>query len=319
VNIGVLTSGGDAPGMNAALRSAVRQGLASAHRMVGFRHGFEGLLTADHLELHPASVGGIIDQGGTFLGTGRSSRFETEEGQVLALENLTALDMDGLVVVGGEGSMRGAHALCLRGFPVVAIPGTIDNDVYGTEVSLGFDTCLNTILDAVSKLRDTASALDRIFVVEVMGRHCGALALYSALGGGADFVVIPETGAHREKAKQAVAYDHYRGKLHTIIVVSEGACTADEMAASLSPNVLGHEVRRSVLGYIQRGGHPTARDRILGSRMGAAAVQALGDGQSDLMVGVQADQIVLVPLTDVITNKKDLDLSLMDLLATLAL
>jgi 6-phosphofructokinase 1 len=153
----------------------------------------------------------------------------------------------------------------------------------------------------------------------VMGRRCGALALYSALGGGADFVVIPETGEHREMARQAVEYDHRRGKLHTIIVVSEGACTADEMAASLSHNVLNHEVRRSVLGYIQRGGHPTARDRILGSRMGAAAVQALGDGQSDLMVGVQADQIVLVPLTEVITHKKELDLSLMDLLATLAL
>jgi 6-phosphofructokinase 1 len=319
VNIGVLTSGGDAPGMNAAVRAVVRQGLAGGHRLVGFRHGFDGILKADYVELHPGSVGGIIDEGGTFLGTGRSPRFELEEGQLAALENLAALDVDGLLVVGGEGSMKGAHALCLRGFPALGIPGTIDNDVYGTEVSIGFDTCLNTILDAVSKLRDTASAHDRVFVVEVMGRKCGALALYSALGGGADFVVIPEDLSHRDQAARAVAYDHRRGKLHTIILVAEGACTADEMVKALSGNVLGHEVRRSVLGYIQRGGHPSARDRILGSRMGAAATDALVGGTSDVMVGVEADRIVFTALEDVITKKKELDLSILDLLATLAL
>ena len=319
MNIGVLTSGGDAPGMNAAVRAVVRQGLAGGHRMVGFHHGFDGLLNADYEELHPRSVGGIIDDGGTFLGTGRSPRFETEEGQVAALENLAALDVDGLVVVGGEGSMHGAHALCLRGFQVVGIPGTIDNDVYGTEVSIGFDTCLNTILDAVSKLRDTASAHDRVFVVEVMGRKCGALAVYAALGGGADFVVIPEDLGHKEQAVQAVAYDHHRGKLHTIILVAEGACTADQMVTALSGNVLGHEVRRSVLGYIQRGGHPSARDRILGSRMGAAAIRALSAGTSDVMVGVEADRMVLTSLETVISQTKELDLDLLDLIATLAL
>jgi 6-phosphofructokinase 1 len=319
MNVGVLTSGGDAPGMNAAVRAVVRQGLAGNHRMVGFRHGFDGLINANYAELSPASVGGIIDLGGTFLGTGRSARFESEEGQLAALENLAALDMDGLVVVGGEGSMKGAHALSLRAFPVVGIPGTIDNDVFGTEVSIGFDTCLNTILDAVSKLRDTASAHDRVFVVEVMGRECGALALNAALGGGADFVVIPEDKKHRDQAARAVAYDHHRGKLHTIILVAEGACTADEMVEALKDNALGHEVRRSVLGYIQRGGHPSARDRILGSRMGAAAVDALVSGAGDVMVGVERDRIVFTPLADVISRKKELDLSLLDLLATLAL
>lgn len=319
MNIGVLCSGGDAPGMNAAIRSAVRQGLALDARMVGFRYGFDGLIDANYVELAARSVGGILDQGGTFLGTGRSARFMTEEGRRAAVDQLAALDVDRLVVIGGDGSMRGALELCRLGVPVVGVPGTIDNDLWGTEATIGFDTCLNTILDAVSKLRDTASAHDRVFVVEVMGRGSGELAVNAALGGGADFVIVPEAPAERGLAAEHVAYDHWRGKLHTIIIVAEGCCRASEVAADLAAAAQGHEVRVSVLGHIQRGGHPSARDRILGARMGAAAVQALAEGASEVMVGLRAEEMVLVPLADVVSRKKVLDTSLLELVKTLAL
>lgn len=319
MNIGVLCSGGDAPGMNAAIRSAVRQGFAIDARMVGFRHGFDGIIDANYIEMAARSVGGILDQGGTFLGTGRSKRFATEEGQRDALDQLAALDIDHLVVIGGDGSMRGAHALDAHGFPVVGVPGTIDNDLWGTEATIGFDTCLNTILDAVSKLRDTASAHDRVFVVEVMGRESGELAANAALGGGADFVIVPETPDERSLAAEHVAYDHWRGKLHTIIIVAEGCCHAGDVAADLTEAAQGHEVRYSVLGHIQRGGHPSARDRILGARMGAAAVEALAEGVSGVMIGLRAERMVRVSLGDVVTKKKVFDQGLLDLVKTLAL
>lgn len=305
--------------MNATIRAAVRQGLAIDARMVGFRHGFDGVIDANYVELAARSVGGILDQGGTFLGTGRSRRFATEEGQRVALDQLIALDIDHLVVIGGDGSMRGAHVLHTQGFPAIGVPGTIDNDLWGTEATIGFDTCLNTILDAVSKLRDTASAHDRVFVVEVMGRESGELAANAALGGGADFVVVPEAPEERSLAAEHVSYDHWRGKLHTIIVVAEGCCRAADVAADLAEAAHGHEVRYSVLGHIQRGGHPSARDRILGARMGAAAVEALAEGASGVMIGLQAESMERVPLADVVTNKKALDRGLLDLVKTLAL
>ncbi len=319
MNIGVLCSGGDSPGMNAAIRSAVRQGLALEARMVGFRYGFDGIINADYMELAARSVGGILDQGGTFLGTGRSARFMTEDGPQAAVDQLAALDVDRLVVIGGDGSMRGARALCALGVPVVGVPSTIDNDLYGTEATIGFDTCLNTILDAISKLRDTASAHDRAFVVEVMGRGSGELAVNAALGGGADFVVVPEAPHERAAAAEHVAYDHWRGKLHTIIIVAEGCCQASQIAADLAVDAPAHDVRVSVLGHIQRGGYPSARDRILGSRMGSAAVRALADGVSDVMIGLRAEQMVRVPLAEVVTRRREFDLELLDLVKTLAL
>ncbi|MBC7292776.1 MAG: 6-phosphofructokinase [Thermoleophilia bacterium] len=319
MNIGVVSCGGDSPGMNAAIRAIVRQGIGLGCRMLGFKYGYDGIIDGQYQELGLASVAGILDLGGTWLGTGRSERFRTEEGQQAALESLRLLKVDGLVVIGGDGSLRGAHALCQKGFPVVGIPGTIDNDVYGTEVTIGFDTCLNTILDALSKLRDTASSHNRVFVVEVMGRESGELAVNSALAGGAEVVAIPECGMPKEAAWQAVEYGQRRGKLHTIVVVAEGACSADEMAAHLQQQLQDHEVRKSVLGHIQRGGRPTARDRILASRMGATAVKALVEGKSDVMVGVQADKMVLVPLAEVINGRKKLDSSLLELVSTLAL
>jgi len=319
VNIGIVTSGGDSPGMNAAIRAAVRQGIALGARMTGFKYGYDGIMEGNCLDLQAQSVGGILDHGGTWLGTGRSIRFACDEGFQSAIDSMRVLKVDGLIVIGGDGSLRGAHALCERGFRVVGVPATIDNDVYGTEATIGYDTCLNTILDAISKVRDTASAHDRVFVLEVMGRDSGELALNSALAGGADVVAIPEAECPRELARQAVEYGRRRGKLHTIVVVAEGTSTAEEMAQYLHQNCEGREVRLSVLGHIQRGGRPTARDCILASRMGAQAVTALLEGQSDVMVGLQADKLVLVPLNDVISRKKDIDLNLLDLVANLGL
>ena len=319
MNIGVLTSGGDSPGMNAAVRAAVRQGIVLGARMTGFKYGYDGVLEGNYLDLQPQSVAGTLDHGGTWLGSGRCARFPSEEGLQAAIDTLRVLKVDALVAIGGDGSLRGAHALCERGFPVVGVPATIDNDIYGTEAAIGYDTCLNTILDALSKIRDTASAHDRVFVLEVMGRNSGELALNSALAGGADVVAIPEAGLPRETACQAVEYGRKRGKLHTIVIVAEGTSTAEEMAQYLRDNCEGREVRKSVLGHIQRGGRPTARDCIIASRMGARAVTALLQGQSDVMVGLQAERLVLVPLKDVIDAKKEIDLSLLDLIADLGL
>jgi 6-phosphofructokinase 1 len=286
LHIGIVTSGGDSPGMNAAIRAAVRHGM--------------------------------LDHGGTLLGTGRCSRMPTPEGQEAALNTLRLLKVDGLLVIGGDGSLRGAHALCQLGFPAVGIPGTIDNDVYGTEATIGYDTCLNTITDAVSKIRDTASAHNRVFVVEVMGRGSGELAIHAALAGGAEVVAIPEAERPEAEACRAVEYGARRGKHHTIVIVAEGTCTADEMAAYLTEHCLGHEVRKSVLGHIQRGGRPSARDCILGTRMAARAIEVLLAGDSDVMVGVRGEDMVLVPLEEVVTNKKVTDLSLLQLISNLA-
>jgi 6-phosphofructokinase 1 len=318
VHIGIVTSGGDSPGMNGAIRAAVRQGIALGARMTGFKYGYDGVIDGDSVDLQATSVAGIMDHGGTILGTGRCSRMLSPEGVDAALTTLRLLKVDGLVVIGGDGSLRGAHALCLKGFPVVGIPGTIDNDVYGTEATIGYDTCLNTITDAVSKIRDTASAHNRVFVIEVMGRGSGELALHAALAGGAEVVAIPEAERPEVEACRAVEYGAKRGKLHIIVIVAEGTCTADEMANYLTEHCSGHEVRKSVLGHIQRGGRPTARDCILGTRMAARAVEALLAGESDVMVGIRGEDLVLVPLQEVISNKKVIDLSLLQLIANLA-
>jgi 6-phosphofructokinase 1 len=318
LHIGIVTSGGDSPGMNAAIRAAVRHGIALGARMTGFKYGYDGVIDGDSVDLQAQSVAGMLDHGGTLLGTGRCSRMPTPEGQEAALNTLRLLKVDGLLVIGGDGSLRGAHALCQLGFPAVGIPGTIDNDVYGTEATIGYDTCLNTIADAVSKIRDTASAHNRVFVVEVMGRGSGELAIHAALAGGAEVVAIPEAERPETEACRAVEYGRRRGKLHTIVIVAEGTCTADEMATYLSENCPGYEVRKSVLGHIQRGGHPSARDCILGSRMAARAIEALLAGESDVMVGIRGEELVLVPLAEVITGKKVPDLSLLQLIANLA-
>jgi 6-phosphofructokinase 1 len=243
----------------------------------------------------------------------------SEQGQRDAAEALRDEGIDGLVVIGGEGSMKASLALSRLGIPVVGVPGTIDNDVWGTDETIGFDTCLNTILDAVSRIRDTASAHDRVFVVEVMGRESGELAVSSAVAGGADLVLVPEVEIDHHTATNAVRYDHERGKLHTIIIVAEGCCRGEDVVKELQPYAVGHDVRLSVLGYLQRGGRPTARDRILGSRLGAAAAKALLEGRRGVMVGAEGLKIVYPALADVTEGRKPLRLDLVELVRTLAI
>lgn len=295
--IGVLTSGGDAPGMNAAIRSVVRMGAALGRDVVGIEHGFHGLLNRAMVPLGVGDVGGILDRGGTFLGTSRSERFQEPEGTALAAEILRESEITGLVVIGGDGSYRGARALAEHGIATVGIPGTIDNDVSGTDTSIGFDTALNTICDAVSKVRDTASSHERTFVIEVMGRSCGLLATYAGVACGADSILVPEVEWTLGDICASVMSGVARGKRHSLIVVAEGAAHAFSLAQEIE-GTCGQEVRAVVLGHVQRGGSPSAFDRILASRMGARAVQAIVDGESGVAVGLVHSDTVTYPLAD---------------------
>jgi 6-phosphofructokinase 1 len=315
--IAVLTSGGDAPGMNGAIRSVVRTAIAADADAWGIGHGFEGLLERDFRPLNLGSVGGKLDRGGTFLGTSRSARFQTAEGIAAACRILKETEIDGLVIIGGDGSFKGAQALHECGVKVVGIPGTIDNDVAGSDTCVGFDTALNTICDATSKVRDTASSHERTFVIEVMGRECGALALYSGLAAGADCILVPEVPWKLEDVCASLQHGVSRGKKHTIIVVSEGAAHGFGLADDLS-RVCGRPVRAVVLGHIQRGGAPSAYDRILGSRMGDAAVKALMAGETGVFTALKAADIVTRPLTEGYHNRHELRQELYDLALVLA-
>ncbi|NLG95661.1 MAG: 6-phosphofructokinase [Acetomicrobium flavidum] len=315
--VGILTSGGDAPGMNAAIRAATRCAIYKGLEVIGIRRGFEGLLEGDVIPLTSRSVGGIIHRGGTILRTARSERFKKPEGQVEALDRLKELDLDGLILIGGEGTFKGAWALYKKGFPVVGIPGTIDNDIAGTDVTIGFDTAVNTALDAVRKLRDTASSHDRLFIVEVMGREAGFLAVQVALASGAEYVLLPEVAFDLNNLCQKLHYARRQGKTHSLIIVAEGVMGAQDLAAKLK-DTAGYEARVTVLGHIQRGGSPTAFDATLASRMGAHAVKALLEGQSGIMVGSCCGQMVTHPLTVAWEEKKLLSdevLSLMEMLS----
>jgi len=315
--IGVLTSGGDAPGMNAAIRAVTRSAIYNGMEVVGIRRGFEGLLEGDVIPLTSRSVGGIIHRGGTVLRTARSERFKKPEGQVEALDRLKELDLDGLILIGGEGTFKGAWALSEKGFPVVGIPGTIDNDVAGTDVTIGFDTAVNTALDAVRKLRDTASSHDRLFIVEVMGRNSGFLASMVALASGAEYVLVPEISSDIEKLCDKLHNARCQGKTHSLIIVAEGVMSAQDLALRLK-DTAGYEARVTVLGHIQRGGSPTAFDAVLASRMGACAVEALMEGKSGVMIAVQKDEMATPPLSVAWEEKKLLSadlFSLMDMLS----
>jgi 6-phosphofructokinase 1 len=313
-HIAVLTSGGDSPGMNAAVRAVVRSALAQDLRVYGVKRGYDGLIRGDIIELDSMSVSDTIQAGGTFLGSARSEEFLTPEGQKKALDNLKYHGIEGVAVVGGDGSFRGAHALHELGMKVVGIPGTIDNDIVGTTVTIGFDTAVNTVIDAVSKLRDTASAHNRIFVVEVMGRHAGWIALYSAIAGGADVVLIPEVPFDYAKVVESVKRGFALGKTYTIIIVAEGAASGYDVQKSLSDQ-LGkeHDIRVTILGHVQRGGAPSAQDRILASRLGAAAVTFLLQGKSDVMAGMEHEKVVASTLDAVFTGKRTIDKKLYEL------
>lgn len=308
--IAVMTSGGDAPGMNAAIRAVVRTATAYEMEVYGIRQAYKGLLAGDIERLGNREVSGILQRGGTILQTARNKEFMEEPGQKRGLRRLNEHGIDGLVVIGGDGSLRGAMALCRLGVPVIGIPGSIDNDIYGTDMSIGVDTALNTILDAIDRIRDTATSHERAFLIEAMGRNCGYLAMMSSILGGAEVVHIPERPMDVEQIGQALEDAYLRGKNHAIAVMAEGANPKIyEVKDYLDKSTqVGFEVRVVILGHTQRGGSPTAFDRLLATRMGVKAVQFLNEGKSGVMVGVQGSHIGSVPLEEVVATKRDFDL-----------
>lgn len=314
--IAVLTSGGDAPGMNAAIRAVVRTGVAHGLEVYGVRNGYQGLINGRMQPLGARDVGGILQRGGTMLGSARSPEFHTEEGQILALRMLHEYLIDGLVVIGGNGSQTGNEAIFRRGFPTVGVASTIDNDLYGSEITIGVDTALNIALEAIDRLKTTASSHQRAFLVEVMGRNCGYLALMSGIAGGAEAVVLPELEQNPEAIAEVINAAYQRGKAHALIVVAEGArYNASALIEYFNQHQdrLGFSVRATQLGHVQRGGDPSAFDRILASRLGAAAVEALIRGDYGVLTGLIKSEIVTTPLSEVIANTKKLDPKLIEL------
>jgi 6-phosphofructokinase 1 len=317
--IGVLTSGGDAPGMNAAIRAVVRAGLAQGWEVWGIRRGYAGLLAGEVRPLGARDVGGIIQLGGTILGSARCPEFKTPEGPKKAVEVLNRLGIEALVVIGGNGSQKGAYALSQEGVPVVGVASTIDNDLWGSDITLGVDTALNVALEAIDRLKTTASSHNRAFLVEVMGRDCGYLALMAGIAGGAEAVVIPEVPISPESVAEAIREAYSRGKPHAIVVVAEGAeYNAQRLAEYFQRENLGYELRVTVLGHVQRGGAPGAFDRLLGTRLGVGAVEALARGEHGVLVGQIKGEIVTTPLSEVVGKKKPIDPRLFELARVLA-
>jgi len=319
--IAVLTSGGDAPGMNAAIRAVVRTGIDYGWEVYGVEHGYAGLIVGDFIPLGRRSVGGIIQQGGTILGSARSDEFRTEAGRSRALRELNQAGIEALVVIGGNGSQAGAHALGEMGFPVIGIASTIDNDLYGSDITIGVDTALNIALEAIDRLKVTASSHQRAFLVETMGRKSGYLALMAGIAGGAEAVVIPEVETDPEAVAEEIRIAYERGKAHAIIVVAEGATPeADGLARYFKQHEerLGFELRVTTLGHVQRGGAPLASDRMLATRLGARATQELAKGNYHVLVGQRKGEIVTTPHDEIVSRKKELDTELMELAKVLA-
>jgi 6-phosphofructokinase 1 len=319
--IAVLTSGGDAPGMNAAIRAVARTGIAKGWEIFGVQHGYAGLMAGTFRTLGPREVGGIIQLGGTMLGSARAPEFKTKEGRNKALRELQHAQIEGLVVIGGNGSQTGAHALSEMGFPVVGVASTIDNDLYGSEITIGVDTALNIALEAIDRLKTTASSHNRAFLIEVMGRDCGYLALMSGIAGGAEAIVIPEIETTPEDVAATLRASYERGKAHAIIVVAEGAkynAEALEKYFKENKQSLGFELRATQLGHIQRGGAPGAFDRLLATRLGAAATVALAAAESGILVGLNKSEITRTPLSTCVASKKPLDMKLLELAKELA-
>ncbi len=296
--IGVLTSGGDCSGMNAAIRSTVRTALAGGIEVIGFRKGFLGLIRCEYQEMDSKSVAGIMQRGGTILQSARCSEFMTEAGQKTALENLVKMGVEGLVIMGGDGSLKGATALDRLGFPVVGIPASIDNDIPRTDMALGVDTAMNNIVYAVDCIKDTACSHERTFVIEVMGRNCGYLASTTAIAVGAEFAIVPKTPFDISEICERLSARYQEGRSNAIIIVAEGAATARDIADSIK-DVIGFETRVTVLGHYQRGGAPSVFDRLLGSRFGKRAVEILTGGERGKMVGLSGRSIIAVPFPEV--------------------
>ena len=319
--ISVLTSGGDASGMNAAIRAVVRTSLDNGWEVFGVRRGYAGLIAGDFVALGARDVGGIVQLGGTMLGTGRCQEFKTDEGRAQALHNLQQKEIDALIVIGGDGSQHGSCLLSQTGFPVVGIASTIDNDLYGSEITIGVDTALNIALESIDRLKVTASSHRRAFLVEVMGRDCGYLALMAGITGGAEVVVIPEVEIQAEQIARELRAAYERGKAHAIAVVAEGACyNARALAAYFQEHQerLGFELRVTTLGHVQRGGAPGAFDRLLATRFGVAAVRRVEMNECGVLVGLLEGKVSATPLIEVVSNRKTLDVQLLEVARILA-
>ncbi len=305
LTLGVLTSGGDAPGMNSCIRAVVRTATTNGIRVLGVINGFDGLINGEFKPLGPRDVGGILQRGGTVLQTRRSDAFKEPRGQRDAIRRMNEVGMDCLIVIGGDGSLRGAHVLSEQGFKVIGVPASIDNDIWGTNMAIGVDTAMNTIMEAVDKLRDTASSHGRAFIVETMGRGCGYLAVMAGIVTGAEMVLIPEVQVTIDEVAGAIEDAYRRGKTHAIIIVAEGAnFRTTELAGLLDGIDIGFKTRVTILGHIQRGGSPTAFDRMLAARMGAKAVESVLAGETDKMTGLQGRDIELVPLEDIFSHQR---------------
>lgn len=306
-NIAILTSGGDAPGMNTAVRAAAKYAFSKGLKVFGVRRGYAGMYKDEIFEMTQKDVSGIIDRGGTTLLTARLPEFKNPEIRAVAAANLKKKGIEGLVVIGGDGSYHGADLLYKEhGIKVVGLPGTIDNDIAGTDYTIGFDTTLNTILDAISKLRDTATSHERTYIIEVMGRHAGDLAVYSCLAGGGDGLLIPEKGYDINELANMINKRRENGKLHDIILVAEGVGSATDIAKELEGKVKS-EMRVTILGHIQRGGAPSAFDRIISTKMGAYAVEKLLEGESGIMVGIESNKVLTHPIAYAWEHKKTID------------
>ncbi len=312
--IGVLTSGGDSPGMNAAIRAVVRTCAYHNIECAGIYRGYQGMIEGDFKEMGPRSVNNIINKGGTILKSARSKEFMTEEGRKKAYENLKKNNIDALVVIGGNGSFTGALLFNKEfNFPVIGIPGTIDNDIYGTSFTLGYDTALNTVVEVIDKIRDTASSHNRLFFVEVMGRDAGHIALNAGIGAGAEEILIPEEDMGLDRLLDSLRKSKASGKSSSIVVIAEGdkiGKNAFELKDYVEENMPEYDVRVSILGHMQRGGAPTCFDRVLASRLGVKAVETLLEGKSNFMAGIMKDEIILTPLENAVKGKSQVDAEL---------
>ena len=320
--IGILTSGGDAPGMNAAIRAVTRAAIYNGLAVKGIYRGYKGLITGEIQEFKTQNVSNIIQLGGTILKTARCAEFKTPEGRKIAHETMMREGIDALIVIGGDGSLTGARLLAQEfDVPCIGLPGTIDNDLYGTDTTIGYDTALNTILDAVDKIRDTATSHERLFFVEVMGRDAGFLALNGAIAAGAEAAIIPEFNTEVDQLEEFIKNGFRKSKSSSIVLVAESEITGGAMhyAERVKNEYPQYDVRVTILGHLQRGGSPTAHDRIIASRMGVASIQALMEGQRNVMIGIENDKIVYVPFDMAIKNDKPIDRELVNVLNELSI
>jgi len=322
-SVGVLTSGGDSPGMNAAIRAVVRTGVSNGLDIYGIYRGYEGLIDGTIEKMGSRSVSNIIQRGGTILKSARSQRFLTEEGRRIAYENLQKNKIDALVVIGGNGTFSGAIQFASEygEYPILGLPGTIDNDLYGTDFTIGFDTAVNTVLDAADKIRDTATSHDRLFFIEVMGRDSGYLALYSGIAAGAEFILVPETKTYPDNLARVLKYDMGKNKTSGIVIVAEGDDEggAYEIAAKVRERLPHIDTRVTILGHIQRGGAPTANDRNLASILGYSAIVALLEGKKGVMAGVVDKNVVLTSFEEAVSKKKEFLFNMLEVSRILAI